>query len=350
MKPVQVAFIPQPGGEWRVLTVHGAPANAPRCILVAPGADVLAREVDAAGATPAQSRAAALAALAPQLASAPDRNACAVGAMRGGRQLAFLVLRERIYAWIDTARKAGLDAEAIVPDFALLPRPAAGVAHLAGRDDAVVRTHTGGFTCQRELLTALAGDLKLVEVDLEQSAIDTVRSGALNQAPDLLSAIRVKAPRSSARGQTWSISAAAAAALVVAAVTPWITTMRANGETSRLRTEAVAVARTALPDARQIVDPLAQLREAAMPQRRSETSLTHAAGLLEGLARAPSVRLSRLELGEDGAVRASLSAAYLSQLQPLRDYITSLGLGHTETPGTSSPNHLTIDLVVTGAP
>ncbi len=347
MRTVQLALLPEAGGEWRTLTVQNAPAASPRCVLIVPGSEVLAREVDVSGATLAQSRAAALAMLAPELASTAAGNICSVDAARDGKQMAFIVSRDRIDAWLETARKAGLSPDAILPDFALLQKPEAGAAHVADRGDVVVRTPTAGFACQRDLLAVLAQDLHLIEVDFEQCAIAATRSGWTASSANLLSGIRAsQTTLGESRAPVWTL-VAAAAALMVAAVAPWVSTIRLGGETGRIRSETAALARAALPGARQIVDPLAQLREATLPARRAEASLTSAAGLLEGLARAPSVQLSRLEITEDGAVHASLTAADLGQLQPLRDHLASLGLGSTETPGASRPNHLSIELIVT---
>ena len=54
MKPVQLVFVSDGEEAWRTVQVADAPARSPRCVLVLPGAHVLAREIEVAGATPAQ--------------------------------------------------------------------------------------------------------------------------------------------------------------------------------------------------------------------------------------------------------------------------------------------------------
>ena len=143
--------------------------------------------------------------------------------------------------------------------------------------------------------------------------------------------------------------AQAEARMVGATAAPWVSATRINGATSDLRRQGDDVARAALPDASRIVDAKAQLREASLPHERTVGALNHATSILEGLARTSGVQLSRLELGADGVMHASLSAADLSQLQPLRDHIAQLGLRSAETPGESRPNSLSINFTVTDA-
>ncbi|MDP3492653.1 MAG: type II secretion system protein GspL [Hyphomonadaceae bacterium] len=349
MKTVQLAFMPRDGEDWRVVSCARASVRSARCILVVPGHHVLAREIAAMGATPAQSRAAALASLAPELAGPAEQHICSLGTARVGRHLALVASRSSIDAWLEAARKAGLEPDFILPDFALLPAPAAGEARIAQRDDVIVRTPSGGFACQPDLFSSLIGSLHPVQVDFELSAIDAVRSGAIDDLPNLKIATRRGGAAPASRGLAIAASAAAAA-LVVASATPWLTTIRLGAATSELRAQSSAVAREALPNAKQIVDPLAQLREAMLPQLQATNGLGNATGILEGLAKSPNVQLSRLELSGDGGARASVSVADASQLQPLRDHLASLGLRSTETPGASRPNHLTIDLSVSNAP
>jgi type II secretion system protein L len=347
MTTVRLILLSSGEDDMKILSVQGAPKRSPACILVVPGADVLGREIAAAGSTPAQRRATALSQLAADLAAPAAQLTCAIGSGRNG-QTAFVASRKQVEGWRDRATRAGQAPDLILPDYALLPRPSAGVACVAHRDDSIVRTARAGFACQPDLLGALTNGLQIEEVDFERAAVAAVRSGAVMESPDLLGALR-EAAASRSRYLPALTAGAAAAALVVASVVPWVDAIRINAETSALHAKTAEIARAALPDARRIVDPLAQLREAARPHLGSETLLQTSAGLLEGLSLAPNVKLSRLELGEDGAVRASLSTPDLIQLQPLRDHLSSLGLRATETPGNSSPNQQNVELLLTGA-
>jgi general secretion pathway protein L len=345
MKPVQLVFVSD-DEAWRTVSVSGASARSPRCILVVQGAHVLAREIDVAGATPAQSQAAALATLAPELAAPADQLTCALGAPAGGRRIALIASRARIDAWLNAAKARRLAPDAVLPDFMLLPVPNAGQANVAAHgEDIVVRTISSGFSCQRDLAEQLLTTLARVTVDLDQSAISAVRRGATMRAPNLLTGMSRAIRKTPARSLLLP-AAAAFAALAVATAAPWISALRINGATAGLRSEGEAVARAALPVASRIVDARAQLREAALPHERTGKALNHATGILEGLARTSGVQLSRLEMRDDGVLHASLSAADLSQLQPLRDHIAQLGLYSAETPGESSPNSLSVDFAV----
>jgi len=349
MKPVQLVFVSDGEEAWRTVQVADAPARSPRCILVLPGAHVLARVIEVAGATPAQSRAAALATLAPELAQPATQLICSL-ATGGGRRIALVAARARVEAWQRVARARGFAPDAALPDYLLLPAPDHGHAHLAAHgEDIIARTGANGFTCQRDLATRLVGSFTPIEMTLEQAATDVVRRGAIRDAPNLLAGLSVTASKAATRSLVWP-TAAVAAALVAASLAPWVLATRINGATAELRTQGDDVARKALPGASRIVDAQAQLREAALPRERTGQALTYATGILEGLARTSGVQLARLEFGADGIMHASLSAADLSQLQPLRDHVAQLGLRSTETPGVSSANNLSVDFAVSNAP
>jgi type II secretion system protein L len=349
MKPVQLVFLSD-DDAWRTVSVADAPARSPRCVLVVPGAHVLAREVEIVGSTPAQSRAAALATLAPDLAAPANQLICSIGTVDPGQRIALIVARAKVDEWEDAAKARGLSPDLIIPDFMLLPISQQGEAHVATRgDEIVVRTRQTAFTCQRELTERMLGALKTVTLDLDQAATHVVRSGALGGTPNLLIGAAGKAERSSGRSMRWP-AAAAAAALIVATLAPWVSAWRLDDATTDLRRRGDEVARAALPEAKRIVDASAQLREAALPRERTEKALSYAITILEGLARTPGVQMSRLELRDDGLMHASLLAADLSQLQPLRDHVASLGLNSGETPGESLANSLSVDFTVTDAP
>lgn len=348
MKAATLAFF-QPDGEWRVTTVIQAPERSARCILVVPGADVLAREIEVAGVTLAQSRAAALSILAPDLATSADRLICSVAPASAGRQLAFVTSRDKIDVWITSARKAGLSPDMLLPDYAMLKAPPTGEAAIAVQHDAIVRTAGGGFSCQPEFVEHLTTGLRLNQVDLDSAAIDLVRDGGAQAMPNLLAAVSMNAQDKRPRKAIWAASAAAAA-LIVASMAPWAAALRTSDATRLIRAESKAVAHAALPAVKQIVDPVAQLREAMLPRQRAQNLLVEAAGVLEGLALSPGVSLRRMDLQEGGGIRAMLHAADLSQLEPLRDHLVVLGLTASETPIDSQPNNLSIELVVSSTP
>jgi type II secretion system protein L len=349
MKPIQLAFLQAGDAPWRVLTLAGAPARTPRRILVVPGAGVRATMVDAMGRTEPQARAAALAGLAQDLAATPDTTECVLGPVRNGRRLAFIAAKADIASWSAEAAAQGFTPDVMIPDFALLPEPAAGAASIARRGDWLVRTDTGGFACQDDILPLLTGELHPREHDFEPQAVAAIKDGALATLPQFTANVRQRAPKNDAKPFVHA-ALAAGVALTIAAAIPWIDAMRSDAATRDLRKQTEAVARAALPEAQRIVNPLAQLREAALPRARGQTALDMAASVFEGLGKSPGVEITRIELDADGAVHASLAIPSAALMQPLRDHLAGDQLHITETPGESQPNNLPVTLTVKAAP
>ncbi len=141
---------------------------------------------------------------------------------------------------------------------------------------------------------------------------------------------------------------AMAAALAIHAALPWIDVARLDSATAALRRETEQAARSALPDAKRIVNPLAQLREANLPAASAANGLEQAATLIEGLSRSPGVSIARLEI-VDGVARVHVGVSSTSLLQPLRDHAAASGYRLVETPGPSQPNSIPVDLRLTSA-
>jgi type II secretory pathway component PulL len=176
-----------------------------------------------------------------------------------------------------------------------------------------------------------------------------VRAGAAPSAPNLAIAMPTRAP--AAGGATFlRAGIAAAAALLVFAVAPWVEVFRLDASTASLRREAEAIARTALPQGTRIVNPVAQLREAAFPMQRLESQINLTAGLYEGLARSPGVELGRIQADEEGAILADLTTSDAKLLQPLRDHLAAEGVSLEEVPGAGAPNRLVFSITLRGQP
>jgi type II secretion system protein L len=348
MKPVQIIMPPtSANAAWRTLSAMSA-ARGPSRILLAPGSLVLAREVDHVGRTEAQARSATLAALAPELAMPADACVCALTPARGDKRMAFVISREALDRLTSDARANGFAPDAVVPNFALLPAPEGEDAVVAQGPEAIVRLRDGGFSCQPDLLPLLLGARLQRHVDFDEAARTCVASGRHVALPNLLQTAPSSPAPGSRRMPALAI-ASLAAALAIFAALPWIDAYRLNSATAALRRETEQVARAALPNAQRIVNPIAQLREARMPAALAAGGLDHAAILLEGLARAPGVSVTRLDV-TDGQVRAHVDVASTSLLQPLRDHVAASGLQLVETPGISQPNSIPVDLELAPTP
>jgi len=333
--------------NWRTLDAM-ASSRGPSRLLVLPGALVLAREVAPAGRTEAQARAAALAALAPELAMPTDACICALGPSRNGKRMAFVVARHVLDRAIAAAKANGFAPDAIVPDYALLPEPQGEEAIVATGAECIVRLSGAGFGCPPDLLPTLLGERPRRPIDIAAAARATTAAPALANLPSLQLSSSAAA-RTDRSALPVLAAASLAAALAIYAALPWIDVARLNAATADLRRETEQVARAALPNAQRIVNPLAQLREARMPAASAATGLEQAATLLEGLSRSPGVSIARLELA-DGAMRAQVGVSNTSLLQPLRDHAAARGYQLVETPGPSQPNSIPVDLQFAPAP
>jgi|GEM_PF-4312851 len=350
MKTVQLAFVPPaPGRGWRILTLTARSAEGPSRILVAPGASVLARQANAQGRTLAQEQATALADLAGDLATPADACVCALEPGRTGPRLAFIASRSEVDRWLTDARAQGLDPDAIIPDYALIPPPGEARATFARiGQDVAVRTAEGGFTCQSDLLEALTPGLSRSEVDIDAAAAGSLSGGLLKRIPNLLLALP-RQPRTS-QASLAKAGAAAIVSLCVLASLPWINAWRQDDAARRLRSQTDEVARSALPEGSRIVNPLAQLREASAVRRQAIASLSLAEDLFTGLRAAPGVEMTGLEIRPDGGVLARLLAPDLALLQPLRDHLSAAGIIWEETPLPSLPNSIPLDLSIRRGP
>lgn len=350
MKTVQLAFPPSaPGHSWRILSLPARSSDGPRRILVVPGASVLARQASAPGRTPAQQQATALAGLMQEMASPAETCVCALEPTRSAQRLAFIASRSDLDRWLVEARAQGLDPDAIVPDFALLPVPSDARATIARiGEDVAVRTATAGFTCQSELVEVLTKGQELNEVDFDAAAAAGLAGGLLNRLPNLLLALPRQRPAPGA-----SLAMAGVAALLglcVLTSLPWIEAWRQDDAASRLRSKTEDLARSSLPDGSRIINPLAQLREASAMRRQATTSLSLADDLFKGLQTAPGVQMTQLALREDGGVVARLLAPDLALLQPLRDHLSGAGIAWEEIPLPSLPNSIPVDVSVRRGP
>ena len=351
MKTVQLILPPlHEGDTWRTSSVQTSASRGPARILLAPGALVMARNVKALGRTDAQARAATLSQLAPDMATPASECVCALSPVADGMRTAHVIARGALDTLMEQAKAHAHAPDAVIADFALLPAPEAGEAIISERGDCLVRTATGAFACERDLLPLLLREAQAQaqEVDFESAAVACIRQGRHLALPDLIVASgATKAP--ALRIVPVAAAMTAVAALSIFAALPWIEASQLNAATARLRAEAETVARKALPNAQRIINPLAQLREAALPRARATAGLENAVTVVEGLARAPGVAIARLSFDGE-AVTAHVGVPNTSLLQPMRDHIAASGLQLVETPGLSEPNNIPVELTVTVAP
>lgn len=349
MSTIRLAFIADGEEPWREIGVAAQPPRGRKAsnVLVVPGAQVLSRWMPVAGSTPAQMRAAALNALAPDLAQPADACIAAIGAANAsGLRLVAIAARNDVEAWSAAAQQRGFTPDIITPDFALLPAPAEDTAIIARRaGDVVVRDRLAAFTCQAELLDLLLPDRTTEEHDFEAEAVHATRQGRLFDAPDFAWAAARKRDVAERPFPIVRIAAAAGVALLLGAAAPWIHALRLDAAARDFRREAETIARTALPDATRIVNPRAQLEEALLPARAGGRLAAAAAAIIEGASAAPGASISRLEADAEIGVSASLSINSAGDLEPIRARLAALGMQAEESSGAPVAGRTPVDIV-----
>lgn len=349
MKTVQLILPSSIEDEmWRTLDLPTSATRGPRQILLAPGALVMAREVDVVGSTEAQGRAATLNALAIEIATPIEGCVCALAPASNGRRVAYVMERTTLGDLMNLARTRGFAPDAVVPDFAFLPVPEGDAVVTAQRSDWLVRDRGAPFACQADLLPQLLGGRAAQEIDFEAALRSFVANGRQALLGNLLSSLST-VDKTERRPLPVLAATAASVAIAIFAALPWLEASQLNSATARLRAETEQVARTALRGANRIVNPIAQLREASLPREQAVVGLQNAVAVVEGLARSPGVAIARLSYDGE-AVRAHVGMPTTSLLQPLRDHLAAKGLHLVETPGFSEPNSIPVELTVTAAP
>jgi type II secretory pathway component PulL len=352
MSLLRFAFI-GPGGIVRRLDAEaGGAARRLRRVLVVPGSDVSAAWIEAAGSTPAQRRAAALAELGPRLALAPADAAVALGprGAGGGRQLVCVAARAQLAGWLASARAAGFDPELVTPDFALIAAPPPGEARIA-RDggDVIVRGHELAFRSQAELAPMLLAGASLAETDLYAEASRAARTGLVAAAPDFAAAASGAAsPRlvgAAVRG-----AAALVVALAIAAATPWIDVARLNHAAAEQRRAQIELARAALPGAERIVDPRAQLAQAALDLDAGSAGVQLLERAVGAIAAAPTAIVDRATV--DAARGVVIEARVLApeDLDGLRALAAAESLALRETLGLTEEGRTAVQIDIEAAP
>jgi len=166
----------------------GAPGDAASVVLIVPGEDVLLREVELPARSLAQARAALPWLLEDDMAAAPESQHVALSQPDdAGKRLAIAASRERMDAWTAALAAAGLTADCIAPDFALLDAAPEQAVIVAGPNRVLfgLGGATGG-ACEAELaarlLPALLADSACRRVELYGG--DERLAGALTAAAE----------------------------------------------------------------------------------------------------------------------------------------------------------------------
>lgn len=347
MNTIRLGVLPTHNEPLRERAIPTTATGAPGRILVVPGRDVTARWLAVSGATPAQQRAAALAAMTPSLGASPDSVIVALGPIQDGRAMVCIASRDRAAEWLAAARAQGFAPTAIIPDFALVIPPIAGEVKAARRKDSwVMRGEDIAFDCPDALAELLVGGRKAVETDFDTELAAFIQGGRLATAPDFSRALAASAqtPRPGFPVRRLAILATAALALAIAA--PWVKAVRSDAAAAAMRREAVEIARAALPEASRIVDPGAQLRAELAPWQNDRLLYALLSHTLDGVAAAPGATLQRIEADPASGLSARLSVTKADDLAPLRTRLATARLAATETFGADQGGLQDVDILV----
>jgi general secretion pathway protein L len=338
--------------ERRAMEPHPAEPPEPlRCVLVAPGAQILARWLNLPVRTEAQAGPAAALLLEDQLATPRDRIHLTLGApTTEGPRLAVVVDPGVLTGWSDQATALGVFPDVIIPDHLTLPEQSdEDLVAVRFGEAYAVRGRELALSCEADLLPLVLGERPWREV-ADAAEIEAMLMSAAAAPPvNLLNAAAsVVAPPSG-----WRQLRAAAVLLGLLALSPLIlsgvNTLRYEAATRRVEVAADARLRTALPAAEPIVNADAQLRTRIERLRASDQFPGAAATLFNALQRANGMELEGLVFEPDKPLRATVSYAAPSDLDLFRAAAQQAGLTVEAAGGAPVEGRLVSDLALSPA-
>jgi len=319
-------------------------------VLVAPGADTVARWMDLPVGSPAQARSAAAFRIEDEVALGGEDLHIAVGGLDdAGRTLVVWTARAKLKAWLDTASAHGVSPEAVIPDYLLLPEDGAGQLVVAPFGERLGLREPGrAFNVEPDLAALLAEDRPhryIPAAELDPLLVAGAQSPAINLLQGQF-AIR-RGPPAQRRKRLAILAAVAVISpliLVLAQIAHDQLTARA------LEKQARSLAVSMVPQASRYEDPaaFALARFTAAQGRQGFGDL--AASYLTMVRSAPGVTLDTLVYGEDGAIRSAIAYSNYSDMDQLRDAARKAGLQLTEQSTVTEGARITSDLIVRRQP
>jgi type II secretion system protein L len=304
-----------------------------------PGELCPARRVEVRGDTDAQRRAAARLETDGQIAAPPDSAICAVGPVENGGALVCRLARSDFEAWVHEARQEGFEPDLVVPDYMLLPEPAAGEIRMAMRDEiALIRERRGAFASPPDLLVLLLAGASARESDLESDVRQAIMSGRLFDARPAFDPSELETGRDRRAPALARVFAGLLLAAILGAAVPHVSAARLDQQTRALRAEADALARTALTPGERIVNARAQLAERAEPHLSTGRMTSLAREAIREISTLPGARVASLDLLTDPALLVRLVVPAGGDLAGLKTRLEAAGIEMTDpvsAPGAS---------------
>lgn len=349
------------GGEIDTLDLSGID----RVVMIVPGSDVMARDVDLPARREQDARAAIPYLLEDDLASDPSTLHFALrpGDEPGRRRVA-VVSRDLMGRWMNFAEQFGKTPVSIVPDFDVLQGPHEGCRIVERGERMIMLPAEGaGFTAERDLAPMLVGEavpgdgalhLELGDADgfLAQAGLggrafntrpamtdgaffsevmDTLRT---RRVTDLLQGAYAKAGAFAFSMETWKRAGVLAGVAVLAyAIMLGGQAWRSESMATQAQAQAEDLLRTAFPDMRRVVNPRAQLRTrlAALKAGGSDRFLKLTGVLYGAVGSVEAVELRDLRfVAERGNLSASIAYDGFRDVEQLRDAVARAGGVFTE--------------------
>ena len=310
------------------LTLDNATDLTPmRTLAIAPGADVLVRQLVLPVGAAAQVRAAALWILRADLAAPADRLSVALGpaGKEGDPRVVAVVGAALVQAWSDYLASLGVRPEAIVPDNLILPPP-----HEA---ETLYRRDLGADVVLRGTDLAVTTQADLADIMVHGRTVDAVDDvrwaralAAMALAPPL--DLRATASRASAPGRkAWRLPIGLAAALLLSPLLLTIAgglrdTVLADAAQDRTTTMIA----TSAPDLAEAEDAAAQVRsraEVALPLGVGQAS----AALFAAVEGVEGAEIDALSFEPARGLSATISYPAFQDLDTLRSAMAAAGYG-----------------------
>jgi len=247
-------------------------AAAASIVVLVPSEPVTLLLAELPARTLAQARLAAPFAVEEHLAAAVDALHFAVAPMARGHWWVAALAPAQLKEWIDDLRGRGIEPDRLLPDVMALPANESGASVLVDGDRALIRIgEQQAFASDAELapmLLAAAGiaETQVVHIvaDSGQSPLSKLAAG-LGECSELNLLSKAFAPHHrgrAVRGQWRRLGILAAACLLLAVVYLKLDELRLNQRLAALNGAMEQVYRQRFPDAKQVPNPLAQMRSA----------------------------------------------------------------------------------------
>jgi general secretion pathway protein L len=315
---------------WRKLHPEDEVEWRGRTALVVPGIEATARWLHLPTHNMAQALAAAQLQWEDETALGADALHLALGPLEAdGHRLAVAVSRERVQAWLDEARRHGVEPDLVIPDHLALPEPEDDQTLMAGMPDgiAILRARRLAFACESGMLPALLGDRAVTACD-PAAAARLMATGVTQPAVNLLQGEFSPRRKELYRDRRYLRAAILAALLLLSPVLLQLgDALRLHFATGALRAETLAVAEAAVP-ASAGGDAIA-----ALMQRARQLELASGGGsagriahFYAALESRPDIQLESLKLTPEGGLAASLRHTLPGELESLAAALRPAGL------------------------